>query len=576
MAQGSEIGTGYLLIKPKTDSSFADEIGGVGSTAGGLFNSKFGGILKKLPGVMASLGIGKAIGDFMADSINVGMDFDKAMSQVAATMGKSVDEIQDLRDFAKEMGAATAFSATESAEALNYMALAGYDTATSMEMLPNVLNLAAAGSIDLARASDMVTDAQSALGLSTEQTTAMVDIMAKAASTTNTSVEQLGDAFLTVGGTAKMMQGGTAELAQVLGLLADNGIKGAEGGTAMRNMLLALSAPTDAARKQMEALGLNVFDAQGNMRSMQDIIGDLNAAMADMTDEEKVNAISNIFNARDLKSVNALLGTSAERWEEVAGAIGDAEGAAGKMADTQLDNLSGDLTLMQSAWEGMQISISELVMPALRVFAQFATTAIQNVTNFIHENQGAFDALGAALSVVAQVVTGVLGGAFTLLGGIISGLGQAVKDLQTIFTTLADAVKGAFDTVVSVVTGAINTIKNLFNFKFELPHIPLPHFAVNPPGWQLGDLLKGQLPSLGIEWYAKGGIVDGATLIGAGEAGPEAIVPLTAPNIAPFADAVASRVGRSSIYIENMNVEADDVDELILSINRRLAELGAM
>ena len=144
---------------------------------------------------------------FGKKSIEAGMQFDSSMSQVAATMGTTVDQIGELRDFAQEMGATTAFSATQAADALNYMALAGYDAGTSMSMLPNVLNLAAAGGMELASASDMITDSQSALGLTLSETSQLVDKMAKASSKSNTSVAQLGEAILTVGGTAKMMAG---------------------------------------------------------------------------------------------------------------------------------------------------------------------------------------------------------------------------------------------------------------------------------------------------------------------------------------------------------------------------------
>lgn len=167
-----------------------------------------------------------AIVDFGKQSIGAGMNFDSSMSQVAATMGVTVDEVQNLRDFAQEMGASTAFSATQAADALNYMALAGYDAEKSMSMLPNVLNLAASGSMDLARASDMITDTQSALGLSMAETTELVNKMAKTASSSNTSVSQLGEAMLTIGGSAKKLSGGTTELATILGILADNGMKG--------------------------------------------------------------------------------------------------------------------------------------------------------------------------------------------------------------------------------------------------------------------------------------------------------------------------------------------------------------
>ncbi len=173
---------------------------------------------------------------FIGDSIETGMGFDSAVSQIAATMGTTVDEIGELREAAREMGAQTAFSATQSAEALNYMALAGYNAEISMKMLPNVMDLAASGGMELARASDMVTDSQTALGLSIEETEKLVDQMAKTASTTNTSVSQLGDAILTIGGTAKNLSGGTEELNQVLGILADNGIKASEAGTHLRNI----------------------------------------------------------------------------------------------------------------------------------------------------------------------------------------------------------------------------------------------------------------------------------------------------------------------------------------------------
>ena len=207
-------------------------------TFGSKLKSGIGNVVKTGGKLIA--GASGAVLAFGASSVKTGMSFDQSMSQVAATMGKTTSEISNLRDFAQEMGRTTQFSASQAADALNYMALAGYDAEKSMGMLPNVLNLAAAGAMDLAQASDMVTDASSALGLSTEQTEAMVDQMAKAASKSNTSVEKLGSAMLTVGGTAKGLKGGTVELATALGLLADNGTKGAEGGTALRNVLTTI------------------------------------------------------------------------------------------------------------------------------------------------------------------------------------------------------------------------------------------------------------------------------------------------------------------------------------------------
>ena len=194
-------------------------------------------------------------------SLKAGADFDTAMSQVAATSGKTVGDIKELRDFAKQMGSTTSFSATQAAQGLNYMALAGYDAETSMKMLPTVLDLAAAGAMDLADASDMVTDAQTALGLSLDDTTTLVDQMAKTSSKSNTSVSQMGEAILKIGGNAKNLSGGTRELSQVLGLLADNGIKGSEAGTHLRNIMLALNPTTEKAADAWNELGISAYDA---------------------------------------------------------------------------------------------------------------------------------------------------------------------------------------------------------------------------------------------------------------------------------------------------------------------------
>lgn len=358
------------------------------------------------------------------------MSFDSAMSQVAATMGTTVDSISELRDFAQEMGATTAFSATQSAEALNYMALAGYDAETSMSMLPNVLNLAAAGGMELARASDMITDASSALGLSLDETSELVDKMAMASSKSNTSVAQLGDAILTVGGTAKNLAGGTTELSAALGILADNGIKGAEGGTALRNIILSLSAPTDKAAAKMEELGVAAYDNEGNLRSLNDIFTDLNGALSTMTQGEQTDVLNTLFNKVDLKSANALLANTGDRFNELTGYINDAAGAADDMAKVQLDNLAGDITLFQSALEGAQIAISDSLTPTLREFVQFGSDAVSTLGTAFKEGglTGAMDALGTILSDGIAMITEKLPEFVEAGMGLLSALGQGLLD----------------------------------------------------------------------------------------------------------------------------------------------------
>ena len=417
-------------------SSFNSSVGAAQSKLSAL--GKVAGTAMKAAAA-ASAAATAAVAGFAATSVKTGMEFDSAMSQVAATMGKTTDEIQELRDFAQEMGATTAFSATQAAEALNFMALAGYDAETSMAMLPNVLNLAAAGTMELQDASDMVTDAQSALGLTLEQTAAMVDQMAAASSKSNTNVAQLGEAILTVGGTAQYMAGGTQELNTVLGVLADNGIKGAEGGTHLRNMLLKLASPTADATKLLNNLGVQVFDAQGNMRSFTEIFPELNAAMSSLTDQERLDAMATLFNSRDIASATALLGTTTERWEELGAAIGDSAGAAEQMAKTQLDNLKGDITLFKSAMEGAQIALSDQLTPSLREFVQFGSEGLSELTTAFQDGglDGAMEALGGILSDGLNLIVGQVPG-FTDAGmRLLGALGQGLLDNLPTITSAA-------------------------------------------------------------------------------------------------------------------------------------------
>lgn len=299
-----------------------------------------------------------AAGKFAKDSVQTGMSFDAAMSQVAATMGTTVDQIQNLRDFAQEMGRSTSFSATQSGEAMNYMALAGYDALQTMQMLPSVLNLAASGNMGLARASDMVTDAQSALGLSFEETATMVDRMAKAASSSNTSVEQMGDAYLTVGGTAKNLNGGLLEMSTAIGILADNGIKGSEGGTALRNIILSLAAPTTQASAAMSDFGLSVFNAQGEMRPLNEIFADMNMLLGDMTQERKIGWIDTVFNKVDLKSVEALLANTATTVKDMNTALYDSGVDFDKIAESW-EKLDGIETTAQQAQRAVKDLVGE-------------------------------------------------------------------------------------------------------------------------------------------------------------------------------------------------------------------------
>ena len=369
--------------------------------------------------------ISNAVAQIPAQMVSVGSSFEASMSQVAATMGitSAATEFKTLSDAAKEMGESTKFSASQAGEALNYLALAGYDAEKAVSALPTVLNVAAAGGMALADASDMITDAMSALGLETSQMANFADKLAVTAQKSNTSVAQLGSAILTVGGTAKQLAGGVTEMNTALGLLADNGIKGAEGGTALRNIILSLAAPTNTAAKAIDALGLQVYDAQGKMRSLQDIIADFNDILNNMeTDAERNQALNDVFNKVDLKSVNALLGTSAERWDELSGYIDNCTGSAEQMAKTMDDNLKGDLTIMQSALEGLGIAAYEKFQSPMRSAVQSVTEEIGKLTTSVTNGKlsDSIDKISAGFSKLAGTAISFVGN--TLIPTLITGL----------------------------------------------------------------------------------------------------------------------------------------------------------
>lgn len=400
-------------------------------------------------------------------SVGVGMNFQSSMSQVAATMGVGVDQIQNLTDKAKEMGSTTAFTATQAADALNYLALAGYDANKAAEVLPSVLNLAAAGGMDLAYASDLVTDAMASLNLEANKQNVdeFGNKLAKAASKANANVSQLGEAILTVGGTAANLKGGTTELTTALGLLANVGIKGAEGGTHLRNIILSLQSPTKDAREVMEQLGLQVYDAQGNMRGLDDILTDLNGSLAGLTQGQKDSVINALFNKTDLAAVNGLLAAQGEQWESLAqqiDAAGEAAGDSGamaQMAETQLDNLQGSVTIMQSALEGLQLGIYEYLEPSLNEAAKWGSECFSTLTKALSEGgpEAMLQAAGQIISDLAASVTAQLPGLVTSGTEIIV---QLAEDIVAATPAMLDAAAGV---MAALIQGIVDNLPSLID-----------------------------------------------------------------------------------------------------------------
>lgn len=445
---------GSLIFDTKLDTSHfksgLKSLGGMTSNAVSTITKASAAAITAGTGAVTA-GVGAAI--------KVGSNFEASMSQVAATMGITTQEIangskdfEKLKAAAKDAGANTMFSASQAAEALNYMALAGYTADEAIATMPTVLNLAAAGGMELSTASDMVTDSMSALGDKAGTVESFVDKMAKTSQKSNTSVEQLGQAILTVGGTAKSLSGGVDEMNTELGILADSGIKGAEGGTLLRNVILALSAPTDVAAKKMKSLGLEVFDSEGKMRPLNETFNDLNSILSTMTEGEQTKVLSTIFNSADLKGVNALLANSGERFDELSGYISDCEGAAAAMAETMSDNLQGKITLIKSALEGLGIQIYEGLQEPLKDLAVLGNDYIGMLAQGMTDGgvDGLIDALGTVLgdlvSRAAEMAPHMVELAVRLVHSLTTGLLENVPVIMDgLSRLLVEAVNGITD-----------------------------------------------------------------------------------------------------------------------------------
>lgn len=784
-------------------------------------------VLKGILANLATAGIAVAAGavkDFCGQVVEIGKTFESSMSKVSALSGATGEDLATLEAKARELGATTTFSASQAADALGYMALAGWDTQQMLDGVGSVLTLAQAGEMELAAASDLVTDYLSAFNMEASETARMVDVLAYAQANANTTVEGLGMAFKNCAANANAAGMDVETTSAAIAMMANQGLKGSEAGTALNAVLRDMTAKMEDGAIAIGDQSIAVMDAEGNYRDFTDILRDVQSATDGMGEAEKAAALQSTFTADSIKGLNLMLNAGADEMsgfrEELYGCAGTAE----ETAKTMTDNLGGDIAAMGSALEELSLKIYDYLQEPLRSAVQFITgtvvpgiegfmawlttgtqqfdefgnvvgetaspiqqaistlqdmvpvlaavggallayktyslavtaaekaravvtgvvdkaTALLNgtmrlnpigivitligalvaafvylwntseefrnfwigvweavkaavqpladwmmanvitplVSNF-QEFQGIFSALwdaivGAVMSAweqiapivqagmlvlqtiieavmpvvqtiwsscwgvisavatavwnaisntvstvmgviqgIIQVVTGIISGdwdavwngikqvfesivngilqaganVFNALTSIISavltgiyniwasiwngvfsvassiwnaitstvvGAAQGIwNNITSTFSNLVGTVMGIFNSVKDAITNPIETAKNTVsnivetikgffsNFHIQLPHINLPHFSINPPGWQIGDLLKGSIPSLGIEWYATGGVFNGPSVIGVGEAGTEFVVPRDGKHMRPFAEAVSENM----------------------------------
>lgn len=406
----------------------------------------FGDALKKMLAVVSAAAVLDKVGDFARESINIGRDYTSMMSEVAAISGASGRDLELMEATAREYGATTVFSASESAEALKYMSLAGWDAQQSSSAIGGVLNLAAASGMGLGQASDMVTDYLSAFKMDASQSGYFADMLAYAQSNSNTTAEQLGEAYRNSAANLNAAGQDVETTTSLLEAMANQGYKGSEAGTALAATMRDITQKMEDGAISIGDTSIAVQDQNGNFRDLTDILTDVEAATDGMGDAQKAAALGSTFTSDSIKALNMIL---AEGMDKVSGyeeELRNASGTAEDMAGVMNDNLSGDIANLESAYEEMQLQVFEGMESPLRSGAQYLTdTIVPTLTEWVPDAFGSMaegvQKFGSALAPMIETVLKnprAVGAAFTSIGAGVA----AMKTIST-GTKIANMVSDA-------------------------------------------------------------------------------------------------------------------------------------
>ena len=383
---------------------------------------------KLLPVTGVVTGLGTA-------AVKTAADFDSAMSKVAAVSGATGSDFDNLRDKAREMGAKTKFSATEAADAMNYMAMAGWKTEDMLSGIEGVMYLAAASGEDLALTSDIVTDSLTAFGLSAEDSGHFADVLAAASSNANTNVSMMGETFKYCAPVAGALGFSVEDTAEAIGLMGNAGIKASQAGTSMRSIMMNLTGDVKLSGAAIGDVTIATTNADGSMRSLSAILSDCRVAFGGMTEAEKANNAEALVGKNAMSGFLALMNAAPEDIAKVSGAVNNCKDAAKNMADTMQDNLEGQLTILKSQLQELAISFGDLLMPAVRSIV----SGLQGMVNVLNAMP---DGVKRVIMIIALLVA-ALGPVLIVIGKTISAVGT----IMTLVPKLAGAistVKGAF------------------------------------------------------------------------------------------------------------------------------------
>ena len=364
---------------------FAGKTWSVTMKAVDLITSPVRGIINLLKNPVFQVGavLGVSIG--LKDTIDTYKDFEAAMSQVQAISGATGSEVTKLNNKAKEMGATTKFTAEESAEAFNYMAMAGWKTNDMLNGIEGILNLASSSGEDLATTSDIVTDALTAFGLKASASGHFADVLAQASSNANTNVSMLGESFKYIAPVAGAMKYNVEDVSLALGLMANASVKGSMAGTSLKTALVNMTSPTDKMASAMKKYGISLKDNDGKMKTLKEVMDNLRESLGGLTEAEQTAAASRIFGKEAMAGMLSIINASEKDYNKLAEAVNNADGAAKNMSDTMLDNLKGSITILQSAVDGVKISFGERLSPYVRSLADWLTDQMPEVEQGLDE-----------------------------------------------------------------------------------------------------------------------------------------------------------------------------------------------
>ena len=385
-------------------------------------------------------------------AVKTAADFEAAMSEVGAISGASGEDMAKLTAKAKEMGATTAFSASESAEAMKYMAMAGWKTADMTEGIAGIMNLAAASGEDLATTSDIVTDGLTAFGMAAKESGRFADVMAATSSNANTNVALMGETFKYCASTAGAMGYSIEDISVAIGIMGNAGIKGSMAGTTLKNTMANLAKPTDAQAAVMKKLGISLTDSSGNMKSFAEVMDNLRSSFSGLSETEKAAAATTLAGKESMAGLLTIVNASTEDFDKLTAAINGSSGSAEEMAAKMLDNLNGQLTLLKSAVEGIAITIGNKLMPYVKTAVSWVQKAADYINNL---NDAQLDNIIKWAGIAAAI-----GPAIMVFGKIVTAVGTAQRIFGTITKTIANfgGIMGVITSPAGIVIGVLAAI----------------------------------------------------------------------------------------------------------------------